>query len=336
MNFLEIEDIVRLALMEDIGSGDITTTLTIPTNSISHAQIIANEEGVIAGLQVAALVFALTAESYGIGNINPLLNPKLRKNPTGPELMFDASETIKVTKHHGAPAEIRKPGESRRSTSGKIRETAFLPTTVDGASVSREETVAEIVGPTAMILTAERTALNILQRMSGIATRTAKLASMIGHTGAKIVDTRKTVPGLRILDKYAVRMGGGSNHRFGLYDAVLIKDNHIHACGGIKEAIMRAKAGAPHTIKIEVEADTIEQVREALESGADMILLDNMSLATLKEAVGLCRGRALTEASGRMSEETIVEVAEAGVDIISVGALTHSVKALDLSLEIID
>jgi nicotinate-nucleotide pyrophosphorylase (carboxylating) len=185
-----------------------------------------------------------------------------------------------------------------------------------------------------VILVAERTALNLLQRMSGISTKTYRLVELIKHTHAKIVDTRKTTPGLRILEKYAVRAGGGHNHRFGLYDAILIKDNHIRACGEIKEAIINAKAGAPHTMKIEVEAETLAQVEQALEAGADIILLDNMSPANLKKAVKLCKGKVLTEASGNVHENTIVSIAETGVDLISVGALTHSVRALDLSLEI--
>lgn len=204
----------------------------------------------------------------------------------------------------------------------------------DGCPISAGQVAAEIAGPTAVILTAERTALNFLQRMSGIAAKTARMVDLVKHTFAKIADTRKTTPGLRILEKYAVRMGGGQNHRFGLYDAVLIKDNHIKAAGGIKQAIEAAKAGAPHAVQIEVEADTIEQVRQTLELGVDMILLDNMAPDTLREAVALCKGRALTEASGGVTEENVLEIAETGVDLISIGALTHSVRALDLSLEI--
>ena len=213
---------------------------------------------------------------------------------------------------------------------------AFHIRAFDGCPISAGQVAAEIAGPTAVILTAERTALNFLQRMSGIAAKTARMVDLVKHTSAKIIDTRKTTPGLRILEKYAVRMGGGQNHRFGLYDAVLIKDNHIKAAGGIRPAIEAAKAGAPHAVQVEVEADTIEQVRQALDLGVDMILLDNMAPEMLREAVALCKGRALTEASGGITEENIVEVAETGVDLISIGALTHSVKALDLSLEIME
>ena len=283
LNLAEVEQVVQQALAEDIGAGDITTALTVPPSSVSCAQIVAREEGVIAGLEVAAMTFALVADTY-----------------------------------------VAKKGSEVR----------FSPEVADGTRVRPGEPVAVIVGPTAVILTAERTALNFLQRMSGIATKTARLIELVKHTGAKIVDTRKTAPGLRTLDKYAVRVGGGHNHRFGLYDAILIKDNHIRAVGEIKEAVEAARSSAPRAMRIEVEADSIEQVKQALQAGADTILLDNMSPATLKEAVGLCKGRALTEASGNVTEETVAEIAETGVDTISVGALTHSVKALDLSLEI--
>ena len=216
-----------------------------------------------------------------------------------------------------------------------VEKPEFYIRAFDGCPISSGQVAAEITCSTAVILTAERTALNFLQRMSGIAAKTAKMVDLVKHTSAKIIDTRKTTPGLRVLEKYAVRMGGGQNHRFGLYDAVLIKDNHIKAAGGIREAIEAVKAGAPHAIQIEVEADTIEQVTQALDLGVDMILLDNMPPAMLREAVALCKGRAITEASGGVTEESVREVAETGVDLISIGALTHSVKALDLSLEIV-
>ena len=281
LNLAAVKKIVTRALAEDIGSGDITTALTVPLSSTSRAHIVSRENGVIAGMPVAEIVFAQVAKVYGAESLE------------------------------------------------------FHIRAFDGCPISAGQVAAEIVGPTAVILTAERTALNFLQQMSGIAAKTAHTIELIKGTSAKIIDTRKTTPGLRILDKYAVRMGGGQNHRFGLYDAVLIKDNHIKAAGGIKQAIEAVKAGAPHAIQIEVEADTIEQVRQALELGVDMILLDNMSPATLREAVALCKGRALTEASGGITEENVREIAETGVDLISIGALTHSVKALDLSLEIV-
>lgn len=211
-----------------------------------------------------------------------------------------------------------------------VRFEAFLQ---DGDDLAPGARVAAVEGPARAILTGERVALNFLQHLSGIATRTARFVRLVEGTGARIADTRKTVPGLRALAKYAVRVGGGTNHRFGLYDGVLIKDNHIRAAGGLRRAIERARHVAPHLLRIEVEAETLEEVREALEAGADVILLDNMDPNTLRAAVELCRGRALTEASGGIREETIRAVAEAGVDLISVGALTHSVTALDIGLD---
>ena len=276
LKLTQIEEIVRRALAEDVGSGDITTSLTVPSGSVARARIIAKEEGVIAGLQVAEIVFA------------------------------------------------------------ELGEVTFTPKVAEGARVKSGDVVAEISGPTAVILTGERVALNFLQRMSGIAAKTARMVELVKHAGAKVLDTRKTTPGLRVLEKYAVRIGGGENHRFGLYDAVLIKDNHIRAAGGVRQAVLAAKSGAPQGMKIEVEADTLDQVKEALEAGAEMILLDNMTPDVLRQAVALCRGRALTEASGSVTEDNIARIAETGVDFISVGALTHSVEALDLSLEIVD
>lgn len=203
----------------------------------------------------------------------------------------------------------------------------------DGARVTPGTQLAVATGLAQTLLTGERVALNFVQHLSGIATRTARFVSLVEGTGARIVDTRKTVPGLRALAKYAVRMGGGRNHRFALYDGVLIKDNHLRAAGGIHPAVSRARAAASHLLKIEVEVESLEQVREALAAGADLLLLDNMDLATLQQAVALCRGQALTEASGGVNEQTVRAIAETGVDLISVGALTHSVTALDISLD---
>jgi len=203
----------------------------------------------------------------------------------------------------------------------------------DGDYVETGCVAAGISGSSRSILTGERTALNILQHMSGVATRTAEAVKAVTGTKARIVDTRKTNPGLRVLDKYAVRCGGGSNHRFNLSDGVLIKDNHIIAAGGITNAIALARSKCPHTLKIEVEAESLEQVEEALREGADMIMLDNMTPEMMAEAVGQISGRALTEASGNMGERDLRSVAETGVDFISIGALTHSVKALDISLK---
>jgi len=210
----------------------------------------------------------------------------------------------------------------------------FRARVADGSFVAEGATVATVAGSARSILTAERTALNFLQRMSGIATVTRRYVSAVEGTGARILDTRKTAPGLRCLDKWAVALGGGSNHRFGLYDGILIKDNHLRLAGGVATAVTAARRNAPHGLKIQVEVETLEQVHEALESGADALLLDNMSVSDLRASVGLAKGRALTEASGGVNLETVREVAETGVDFISVGALTHSVPALDIALDI--
>jgi nicotinate-nucleotide pyrophosphorylase (carboxylating) len=204
----------------------------------------------------------------------------------------------------------------------------------EGSKIECGKVLAEIAGNTRAILTGERLALNFLQRLSGIATRTARLVELAAGGKARIVDTRKTTPGLRMAEKYAVRVGGGHNHRFGLFDGVLIKDNHIKIAGGITPAIEAARRGSPHTARIEVEAEDFAGINEALAAGADVIMLDNMSPAEMREAVNMIAGRALVEASGGVTEDNIRAVAEAGVDLISVGALTHSVKALDISLDL--
>jgi len=204
----------------------------------------------------------------------------------------------------------------------------------DGDTVSAGDVIAEISGPSRAILTGERTALNILQHMSGIATKTAKAVQEVNKTNAQILDTRKTTPGMRSLDKYAVTCGGGTNHRFNLADGILIKDNHIRAAGGITEAVRcMDNVRAERNLNVEVETETLKQVEEALEAGADIIMLDNMSLETMSQAVKLVNGRAKTEASGNMGDRSLNEVAETGVDYISIGALTHSVKAMDISLK---
>jgi nicotinate-nucleotide pyrophosphorylase (carboxylating) len=203
----------------------------------------------------------------------------------------------------------------------------------DGDAVARGDKIASVEGPSRGILTGERVALNFMQRLSGTATVAAKAAAAVKGTKARIVDTRKTTPGLRVLEKYAVRAGGGFNHRFNLADGVLIKDNHIATAGSIATAVENARRAVPHVMKIEVETETIEQVRQALDAGADIIMLDNMDCAAMAEAVGLISGRALTEASGNMGGRDLLEVARTGVDFISVGALTHSAKALDISLK---
>lgn len=204
----------------------------------------------------------------------------------------------------------------------------------DGQTAQKGDVLAVLSGSASAILSGERTALNLLQRLSGIATRTAEAVAHVRGTNAKITDTRKTTPGLRALEKYAVRTGGGHNHRLGLFDGVLIKDNHIAAAGGITAAVQNARENIPHTLKIEVETESLPQVREALEAGADIIMLDNMSLEQMREAVTLTAGRALTEASGNMGDKDLRAVAEIGVDIISIGALTHTVRACDISLRL--
>ncbi len=273
----EVERILKSALAEDVGSGDVTSLSTVPPGRTISGRYIAKEDGVLCGLEVVARAFAL----------------------------LDAS-------------------------------IAFTALAADGDRVRKGDVIATVSGDARAILAGERVGLNLLQHMSGVATQTARAVAAVAGTGAKIVDTRKTTPGLRVLDKYAVRMGGGGNHRFNLADGVLIKDNHIVAAGGIAAAVAAARARAPHSLKIEVKVETLEQLREALEAGADIIMLDNMPTETMREAVRLVAGRALTEASGNMGDKTDAElraVAETGVDLISIGALTHSVKALDISLK---
>ncbi|MCW5950646.1 MAG: carboxylating nicotinate-nucleotide diphosphorylase [Propionibacteriaceae bacterium] len=205
--------------------------------------------------------------------------------------------------------------------------------TPDGSRVRPRTTVARVAGPARGLLTGERVALNFLGHLSGVATGTATIADAIAHTRARVTDTRKTLPGLRALQKYAVTAGGGASHRFGLDDAVLIKDNHVAAAGGIRPAVERARAGIGHLVKIEVEVDTLDQLAELLETGADAVLLDNMGPDVLAQAVAMVDGRMITEASGRITPETAVPIAEAGVDLISVGWLTHSARVLDVGLD---
>ncbi|WFU36687.1 carboxylating nicotinate-nucleotide diphosphorylase [Bradyrhizobium brasilense] len=203
----------------------------------------------------------------------------------------------------------------------------------DGSAVEPGQVIAIIDGPARSLLTAERTALNFLCHLSGVATATATLVKAVAGTRAQIVCTRKTTPGLRALEKYAVRAGGGGNHRFGLDDAVLIKDNHIALAGGIRTAIERAKANAGHLVKIEVEVDTLSQLEEALTLGVDVVLLDNMTTEQLSQAVDMARGKAITEASGRITAATAAAIAATGVDLISVGWVTHSSATLDIGLD---
>jgi len=212
----------------------------------------------------------------------------------------------------------------------------FTAAVADGSRVAPGAVAAKLNGPTRAILTGERTALNFLQRMSGIASLTARFVEAVRGTTARICDTRKTAPGLRALDKYAVRAGGGHNHRIGLFDGILIKDNHIRAAGGIRGAVERARESAHHLLAVEVEAQSMDQVEEAIAAGADVIMLDNMGPDEARQAVALIGGRCRTEVSGNVSLETVRAYAESGVHYISVGALTHSAPALDISLQITD
>ena len=217
-------------------------------------------------------------------------------------------------------------------------ELSFIPLRKDGEAINSGEVVAEIRGKVASILKGERVALNLLQHLSGVATYTRKFVEKVKDFPVKILDTRKTIPGLRVLEKYAVSCGGGANHRFGLSDGVLIKDNHIKACGSVKEALVRARARLPHVYKIEIEVKDLEELKEALMAGADAVLLDNMDLETLKEAVKLARKikkDAILEASGGVRLENVREIAATGVDLISIGRLTHSAPAVDLHLKVV-
>ena len=265
--------IVRRALDEDIGDGDVTTLCTVSPQAIHQGRLIAKAAGVIAGLDVAKLTFSLVDE--------------------------------------------------------RVR---FAPCVSDGDWVDTRDLIAEVGGPGQSILSAERVALNFLQRMSGIATLTHRFVQAVEGTAAIILDTRKTVPGLRILDKWAVRLGGGQNHRSGLYDMVLIKDNHVAAAGSISEAVMRVRARDERKRAIEVEVKTLAELGEASDLDVDRIMLDNMSLEEMRQAVRLNAGRIPLEASGNVCLGNVATVAATGVDYISIGMLTHSPKALDLSL----
>ena len=271
----EIIRIIRRALAEDIRTGDVTSTCTLPEELRLRGRIIAKAPGVVAGLEVAQRVFALMD-----------------------------------------------------------RRVRFAALAHDGIPVSRGTVLATVEGPGRSILGAERVALNFLQRMSGIATLTQRYVQAVRGTRAVILDTRKTAPGLRVLDKMAVRLGGGQNHRFGLFDMVLIKDNHIAAAGGIAASVRRVRACDGNALPIEVEVKNLDELREALALGVDRILLDNMDPAQLRQSVALAAGRAKLEASGGIHLDTIAAVAGSGVDFISVGALTHSAQALDISLDV--
>jgi len=269
-----VVETIRRALEEDLGPGDITSSLVIPEDTKSKARYIAKSAFVLAGFPFAREVFR---------TIDPAIEWKI-----------------------------------------------FPP---EGSRVSNGDILAEISGNTRAILAGERVSLNILQRLSGIATLTALYVDAIRGLKAKILDTRKTIPCHRFMERYAVRTGGGDNHRFGLFDGILIKDNHINALGSIKEAVKRAKEGH-HLTKIEVEVGTLQGLREAIDAGADIVMLDNMIVDDIKEAVKITDGKVLLEASGGINLENVRGIAETGVDLISVGALTHSAPAADISLKI--
>ena len=271
----DISDIVDRALAEDLSHrGDITSEAIIPPDSRSRAVIVARQDGVIAGLEVARHVFARV----------------------DPDIVFEAKA-------------------------------------VDGDRVSGGSELAVVEGPSRSILTAERTALNLLGRMSGVATATAELVEAVAGTPARITDTRKTMPGLRVLDKHAVAAGGGVNHRMGLFDAVMIKDNHIEAMGDITDAVMRARAAVGPGTPMIVEVEDLEQLQEVLKFDIDRVLLDNMTPEQLAQAVHMVDGRFETEASGGVTVDTVRQIAESGVDFISAGWITHSAPQLDVALD---
>lgn len=269
-----IDPIIEAALQEDLPQGDITSESIIPNDSRSRAIILAKEDGILAGMDVASRVFE---------KIDPDVEFKREKD--------------------------------------------------DGQKFSKGETLAELEGSSISILKGERTALNFLQRMSGIATTTGRFVEALKGTRTKILDTRKTTPGLRNLEKYAVKMGGGQNHRRNLSEMVLIKDNHLKLVGSISEAVKRAKERVAPGIKVEVEATCLAEVQEAVRSGADMVMLDNMSMGKMKEVVKWVEGRIPLEVSGSVTLSKIREIAALGIDFISVGSLTHSYRSVDISME---
>lgn len=271
---LQVDKLIRMALEEDITSEDVSTNAVMPTNVKGTVDLIAKEDGVIAGMDVYARVFKLLDESMEIE-------------------MFCQ----------------------------------------DGDEVKKGDLMAKVTGDIRVLLSGERVALNYLQRMSGIATYTRSVVKLLEGSGVTLLDTRKTTPNCRVFEKYAVRVGGGCNHRYNLSDGVLLKDNHIGAAGSITKAIQMAKAYAPFVRKIEIETETLEQVAEAVEAGADIIMLDNMTPEVMKQAVALIDGRAQTECSGNITKENIARIREISVDFVSSGALTHSAPILDISMK---
>ena len=271
---LQADKLIRMALEEDITSEDVSTNAVMPTKVQGTVDLIAKEDGVIAGMDVYARVFKL----------------------------LDEDTEIEMFCH-------------------------------DGDEVREGDLMAKVTGDIRVLLSGERVALNYLQRMSGIATYTRSVAKLVEGSGVTLLDTRKTTPNCRVFEKYAVRVGGGCNHRYNLSDGVLLKDNHIGAAGSITKAIQMAKAYAPFVRKIEIETETLEQVAEAVEAGADIIMLDNMTPEVMKQAVALIDGRAQTECSGNITKENIARICEIGVDFVSSGALTHSAPILDISMK---
>jgi nicotinate-nucleotide pyrophosphorylase (carboxylating) len=274
MNWL-LKETIRLAMLEDIGHGDITSILIVHEGKKARANIIAKENFIIAGMPFVKEVF--NAIDPGIAM----------------QISFD-----------------------------------------EGARVKKGDIIARISGSARGLLAGERISLNILQRISGIATMTNQFVKKVRGLSVKIADTRKTIPGMRIMEKYGVSIGGGLNHRFGLYDGILIKDNHIKIAGGVKRAVGLAKKGH-HLLKIEVEVKNLDELKEALDAGADVIMLDNMSIPDMKKAVTIAKGNAILEASGNVNLENVRSIAETGVDIISIGALTHSARAVDISMKMV-
>ena len=271
---LQADKLIRMALEEDITSEDVSTNAVMPTKVQGTVDLIAKEDGVIAGMDVYARVFKL----------------------------LDEDTEIEMFCH-------------------------------DGDEVREGDLMAKVTGDIRVLLSGERVALNYLQRMSGIATYTRSVAKLLEGSGVTLLDTRKTTPNCRVFEKYAVRVGGGCNHRYNLSDGVLLKDNHIGAAGSITKAIQMAKAYAPFVRKIGIETETLEQVAEAVEAGADIIMLDNMTPEVMKQAVALIGGRAQTECSGNITKENIARICEIGVDFVSSGALTHSAPILDISMK---
>ena len=271
---LRADELIRMALAEDVTSEDVSTNSVLKDYTFGEAELICKQDGVVAGLAVFARVFELLGE--------------------GADVRF------------------------------------FVK---DGDSVHKGQLLASVAGDMRAILTGERTALNYLQRMSGIATYTAKMVKLLEGSGLQLVDTRKTTPNMRIFEKYAVRVGGGGNHRFNLSDAVLLKDNHIGAAGGVKQAVAAAKAYAPFTMKIEVETENMGMVKDAVEAGADIVMLDNMTDDEMRAAVKYIAGRALVEISGNVTAENVSRLKNIGANVVSCGALTHSAPILDVSLK---